>query len=134
MNAICRMAIPTLLVCSVVFGASSARAGWIVVKNDTNSPVVLQEVSDAPNGKRGKIIRLLPGEVHREYRAGSGDVKLEVLDPKMAGKTLCAERIMWGVKDALYNLQLEAKTQLWSLVKPIAKVVDMGPPASTAKR
>jgi len=93
---------------------------------------MIQEVPDSPLGKRGKIIRLQPGEVHREFRSGTGGVKFEVLDPKTAGKALCVERIMWDVKDTLYNLQLEAKTQIWSLVKPVAKAMEMGP--MTAKR
>jgi len=115
----------------LTMSSDSANAGWICVKNESKDTVVIQEVPDAPNAKRGKMMRLLPGEVHREFRPGDGSVKFEVFDPKCLTKPLLAERIFWGIKDTLFQLQLEARTGLWSLIKAVPKMME---PVLPAKR
>jgi hypothetical protein len=66
--------------CTVAGFARPADAGWITVKNDTNTVIVIQEtVTTHGQSRTGKPIRLLPGESIREYQA-TGSRTIEVFD------------------------------------------------------
>ena len=87
-----------LAVCGVVFSPSSASADWICIKNETKIAVVIREVTDRPGQKRGKVIKLLPGEVYREYQSAAGERKVQVFDARDHAKPLCAEKLQWPAK------------------------------------
>jgi hypothetical protein len=80
------------LTATLLATAGSARAadgGWITFKNNTHQVVVVQEMVVC-NGvtKRGKPIRLLPGETLREFQATPAVRKFEVFDGHNPGKPL----------------------------------------------
>lgn len=101
----------------LLLSAESARAGWIVIKNETKSAVVIQEVADKP-GKRGKQVRLLPGEVFREFHLLAGEKKFEVYDPKSPAKPLCRETLAWKATDVTFRVELVEKVVKLSPAKP----------------
>ena len=82
------------LLCAV--SARDANAGWVTIKNDTNKPIVVQEVV-LLNGRavRGKPIKLLPGESFREFKNVPAENSYEVYDfakptpPIWMGKLNC---------------------------------------------
>jgi len=59
-----------------------ANADWVVIQNDTKRVIVVQSAITV-NGqvKRGKPVRLLPGEAVREFHQPQA-VGLEVYDPQ----------------------------------------------------
>ncbi len=113
-----------LAVVALLFTAESASAGWIVIKNETRAAVVIQEVCDKP-GKRGKQVRLLPGEVYREFHLFAGEKKFEVYDPKSPAKPLCRETLSWKATDVTYRVELVEKVVKLSPAKQIAQPVQL---------
>lgn len=71
-------------------GASDAHAGWFTLKNDTQRVIVVQETVTGANGlvKRGRPIRLFPGETIKEFQAGPTVKRVEVFEYSRPGKTL----------------------------------------------
>jgi hypothetical protein len=65
-----------------------ANAAWITVQNDTKGVIVVQSAI-VVNGqvKRGKPVRLLPGESLKEFHKPPA-VAVEVYDPRMPNKAL----------------------------------------------
>jgi hypothetical protein len=112
-----RFVILPLAALVLLLTADSGRAGWIVIKNETKSAVVIQEVADKP-AKRGKQVRLLPGEVYREFHLVAGEKKFEVYDPKAPSKPLCRETVSWKAADLMYRVELVEKAVKLSSVKP----------------
>jgi len=109
---------PFVLFLVLLLLADSARAGWIVIKNETKTAVVIQEVADKP-GKRGKQVRLLPGEVYREFHLLAGEKKYEVYDPKAPTKPLCRETLSWKATDLTFKVELVEKVVKLSPAKPV---------------
>lgn len=107
-----------LAILFVLVLAHPADAGWIVIKNETKSAVVIQEVSVQP-GKRGKQVRLLPGEVYREFHLLAGEKKYEVYDPKAPTKALCRETLSWKTTDVMFRVELVEKVVKLSPAKPV---------------
>src|SRR6266536_5712994 len=83
----------------------SARAGWVSIKNETKAAVLIQEVPANPTAKRGKPVRLLPGEVYREYHAAAGEKQLQVLDAKSPTQVLCEAKVKWPVEDVTVRVR-----------------------------
>jgi hypothetical protein len=69
---------------------SDANAAWITVQNDTKRVIVVQSAI-VVNGqvKRGKPVRLLPGEVLKEFHMPPA-MALEVYDPQNPNKAMLA--------------------------------------------
>src|ERR1041385_8581452 len=67
---------------------SAANAAWLTIQNDTRRVIVVQSAITM-NGqvKRGKPIRLLPGEVMREFHQPPA-IALEVYDPQNPNKAI----------------------------------------------
>lgn len=60
--------------------ASAAEAGWVTVQNDTGRVVVVQTtVTVGGQTKRGRPVRLLPGEHVREFHTTTS-LQVEVFD------------------------------------------------------
>lgn len=76
-----RMIAFALAVTAAFAFVSSAEAGWVTIKNDTNKAIVVQEVVIV-NGKqvRGKPIKLGVGESFREFQNTPGVRNYEVYD------------------------------------------------------
>jgi hypothetical protein len=89
---------------AVVFAALAgpASAGWITIKNDTDKVVVIQEVR-VMNGKtvKGKVYRLTPGEVLKEFQTGPGEKT--VLVSEKDGTPVKA-KLTWGKDDAAFSV------------------------------
>src|SRR5688572_7523112 len=90
-----RLGIPLL---AALLAAGPADAGWLCVKNETKFTLVIQEVPGRPGQKRGKAIKLLPGEVHREYQSAAGEKKIQVFDSRRPTKPLWSGKLSWSAK------------------------------------
>ena len=77
-----------LLFAAMLGIGADASAAWITVQNDTKQVIVVQSAITV-NGqvKRGKPVRLLPGEVLKEFFQPQG-IALEVYDPQNPKKAL----------------------------------------------
>ncbi|MFO0805801.1 MAG: hypothetical protein U0791_22080 [Gemmataceae bacterium] len=73
---------------AMLMSASAADSAWIAVQNDTKRVIVVQSAI-VVNGqvKRGRPVRLLPGEVFKEFHQPP-TVALEVYDPQVPNKAV----------------------------------------------
>jgi hypothetical protein len=95
-----RVGLISLSLIAPVGAAGRASAGWLTIKNETNQPVVLQETVAVNNQvRRGKPIRLMPGEVLREYQSGNGTKSISVLECGGQKRTLCTHELTWTRND-----------------------------------
>lgn len=119
-----------LLLFTLIAAASlspTAAAGWVCLKNESKVAVVLQEAPDRPRLRRGKVVKLLPGEVYREYHSAAGERRVQVFDPSDPDKPLCTAKLTWPAKgDVTYKL--EVVKQVFRLV-PVAPDKSPTPPA-----
>lgn len=88
-----RLRIWLFLAAMLIVGAGpseAANAAWITIQNDTKGVIVVQSAI-VVNGqvKRGKPVRLLPGEVLKEFHQPPA-VALEVYDPQFPNKAMLA--------------------------------------------
>lgn len=105
----------------------TAAAGWVCIKNESKVAVVLQEAPDRPRLRRGKVVKLLPGEVYREYHSAAGERRVQVFDPSDPDKPLCTAKLTWPAKgDVTYKL--EVVKQVFRLI-PVAPDKSPTPPA-----
>jgi hypothetical protein len=111
-----------LALCGVGYCSPNVSAGWVCIKNELKVAVVIQEVPERPRTRRGKMVKLLPGEVYREYHAAAGERRVQVFDPRDPDKPLCSAKLKWPAKgDVTYELEIiEQKIRL-------APVVQVGP-------
>ena len=79
---------PVVALLFAAWSSRSAEAGWMTLKNDSNRVLVVQETVVAKDGtlKRGKPIRLLPGETLREFQAGPTVKRVEIYDLQVPAK------------------------------------------------
>lgn len=84
-----RRVLPALAALLAVVGsAPAADAGWVTIQNDTGRVVVVQTTSGTPEQpRRGRPVRLLPGEQLREYHAAAS-VQVEVFDGRPQDRSL----------------------------------------------
>ncbi len=87
--AIRRRVLPALaVVLTVVGSAPTADAGWVTIQNDTGRVVVVQTTVSANNQpRRGRPVRLLPGEQFREFHAATS-VQVEVFEGQPQDRSL----------------------------------------------
>jgi hypothetical protein len=103
-----------VLTATLLAGAGSARAsdgGWITFKNNTQQVVVVQETVVC-NGetKRGKPIRMLPGETLREFQATPAVRKFEVFDGRNPGKPLFSGNLNCLAAQQTFSIASDGKT------------------------
>ncbi len=117
-----RLLLHALALIAVTAIAGPASAGWICVKNETKASLIIQEVPDHPGAKRGKLVRLLPGEVYREYQPAAGARKVQVYDARCPGQPLCVDKMVWPAKGDV-TLKLESIEEVVRLapVPPVKK-------------
>ncbi|HEX4613281.1 MAG TPA: hypothetical protein VH092_34155 [Urbifossiella sp.] len=82
----CLSLVPVLL--AIGGPVSAADAGWVTIQNDTGRVVVIQTTVEAGGQtRRGRPIRLLPGEHHREFHT-SAALQVEVFDGQPQDRSL----------------------------------------------
>jgi hypothetical protein len=73
---------------TVARSAPAADAGWVTIQNDTNQVVVVQTTVTTNNSpRRGRPVRLLPGEHVREFHP-TPSVQVEVFDGQPQDRSL----------------------------------------------
>ena len=102
---------------------SSGFAGWICIKNETKLAVVIQEVPERPGLKRGKLVKLLPGETYREYQPTAGEKTVQVFDARTPTKPLCAAKLAWPAADVTFKVEAAEQAARLAPVKPEAAPV-----------
>lgn len=103
--------------------AGSASAGWITITNDTNMVIVIQDSGDGKRPGKGKLIRLMPGETHREFQLGAGDKKVQIFEVNAPKKPLFEGPMKWKADDLSLSVQPDGKTvKLGAPVPPVAPV------------
>lgn len=92
-------------IAGVLFAGGTASAGWICIKNESTDAVVLQEIPDRPTSKLGKVVRLLPGEVYREYQPHAGEKLIQLFDLKNTSRPLFFGRLTWPKGDVALKIR-----------------------------
>lgn len=132
---------PILALCGVGIVVSTASAGWVCIKNESKIALVVQEVPTRPTLKRGKTIKLLPGEVYREHHSTAGERKVQVYDARDHTKPLSSTKLIWPAKgDVTYKLEVVEQVVRLAPVVPsksqVSPAVQVGSagPADPPKR
>lgn len=105
-----RFRYPLIALVGLFAPAADVSAGWVSVKNETKAAVLVQEVPANPTAKRGKPVRLLPGEVYREYHAAAGEKTVQVLDAKTPTRVLCEATVKWPTEDVAVRVRTVGTT------------------------
>ena len=100
---------------------TAAHAGWLTVKNDTDRTVVLESSSDCVLAKRTRSVRLLPGEVYREFRLVPGERKVQILDGSQPAQPLGQGTLAWKLGDQTLHVEAKPKAE-WTLAEPVGTV------------
>ncbi len=122
MNTLFRWLLAPVVLVTLALGPASA--GWVSVKNDTPRTILVKETAEGLF-RRGKVVRLLPGEVYREYQAKPGCKAVEVFDAKCVTKAVHAGKLVWQAADVTWTVTVAAdpktKADTWALADPAAK-------------
>ena len=90
---------------------SSAQAGWLTITNRTDAPLVIQEVGRGQSASSaGRTIRLLPGEVYREYQSTAGTKSVAIYPIGHPERSELDGRLAWGSADTSYDLRATGET------------------------
>lgn len=84
---------------------ASARAGWVTITNETPAIVVIVDAS--PGKIRPRPVRLMPGEVYREYLPGTGEKKVQLYDPLCPTKPVFQGPVKWTPAEVRLSVQTE---------------------------
>lgn len=95
-----------LALIGVGLSAPPASAGWVCIKNETKIPLIVQELPDRPTARRGKLVKLRPGEVYREYQRSPGERKVRIFDARTPGKPLGLGKLSWKTADVMMQIEL----------------------------
>jgi hypothetical protein len=97
----------TLIV--LITGASAAPAGgWVAIINDTPNAVVVQSSCTLNNQvRKGKPIKLMPGETLREYQSCGGTKTYVVSEPGLLGKQLLKTDVLHSGDDEKFALKAD---------------------------
>jgi hypothetical protein len=102
---------PLAAVVAVVGLSGSAEAGWVTIKNNTDRVIVVQELV-VTNGvvKRGKPIRLLPGETVKEYQTNPCVKKVEVFDANDPARPLYTGNLNCKDENPAFSITLDGRS------------------------
>ena len=83
--------------------------GWSV-KNDTQQTILVEEKVEGLFGRRsGRVIRMLPGEVHKEYKSRAGCKPVEVYNAAVSvTKPVALGTITWQAADETWVVSITA--------------------------
>jgi hypothetical protein len=115
--------IPLLVLVLVTFALSSgpSLAGWITLKNETRTELVVQPIVTINGRERlGKAIKLMPGETLKQWEAAPGSRTIQLYDPANANRSVIRSRLEWSTADATYTVAETAGVLKLSLQKPPA--------------
>ena len=100
---------------------SAAQADWVTIKNDTKRTIVAQSAITV-NGqvKRGKPVRLLPGEVLREFYTPPA-VGIEVYDAQRPNKPILSTPLTIKNENQAFSVAPAAAGVVVSSADPPAK-------------
>jgi hypothetical protein len=89
-----------------------AHAGWLTITNDTTQAVVVQEsYTVGKQVRRGKPIKLMPGETLREFQTCAGTKQYHILDTALLfPKTLGTAEVTCTGDDQQFGLKLDKGT------------------------
>lgn len=85
-----------------------ASAGWVSMTNESKRTLVILEVFENSLPKRGKSIRLLPGETYREYHPFAGEKRFHILEHRGSGTPLFLGLLRWPKGDVGLRISSEA--------------------------
>ena len=83
----------------VLVGRSSAMAGWVTIKNETKTALVITD-----NGK-GKPVTIQPGETYREFQTMAGNKTISVATSQRPNNPVTTGKLTWGTDDIKYSLR-----------------------------
>src|SRR5687768_9449252 len=102
----CRFVPPLVILIGLLAPPGRATAGWVTIKNETNQPVVVQETHVVNNQvRRGKPVKLMPGDVLREFQANPGTKTIHVLEGGGQKRTLCRGELSWTTGDQAFAVR-----------------------------
>jgi hypothetical protein len=108
-----------LLLFGIVLPLPAASAGWVCLKNESKVVLVVREVVDRPSLRRGKVVKLLPGEVYREHQTAAGERRVQVFDARNLTRPLCSAKLTWTARDdTTYKFEAVEKTVRLTHVVP----------------
>lgn len=88
---------------------SAPAAGWITIKNDTPTAVVVQSTCTLNNQvRKSKPIKLMPGETVREYQSCGGTKTFVISEPGLLGKQLLKSDLQLTGDDEKFVLKADA--------------------------
>lgn len=121
---------------ALLFAGLPASAGWITIKNETTQTIVIQETI-VVNGatRRCKPVKLVPGEVFREYQATAGQKTIQVLESGLLlNRPLCQGELKWQEADTCYSvLKLCDKVKVLTEADAVAAVKALETPMARAQ-
>lgn len=102
-----RVTVPAILaVCWLLGGSSTAKAGWLIIKNDTKHVILIQETGGPLNRPiRGKFIKLQPGETYREYHLLPGEKTVILSNAEQEDAPSTHERMTWQKDDMPFSVK-----------------------------
>ncbi len=113
---------------------TAAVAGWVTIKNDTDRPVAYREAPPPLSLgilRRGKVVKLLPGESHKEFQAKPGTRVIEIYNTLQESDLLLKGPIKWGADDIVFTLTRTPdpakKLETWALAE-VRPAPAPGPP------
>lgn len=66
----------------VLIAGPTCQAGWVTIKNETNLTIIVQECATVGGQvRKGKPVKLVPGETLREFQASAGQKCVQLLEP-----------------------------------------------------
>lgn len=118
------------LLLAAVGSARAGDGGWITFKNTTPQVIVLQETV-VSNGvtKRGRPIRLLPGETLRQFQATPAMRKFEVFDGRSTDKLLFSGNLNCLAGQPCFSITTDGKTLTIS-TPPVVRASGESEPAA----
>ena len=122
-----RLALFSMALAAVLIPVSAADAAWVTIQNDTNRVIVVQTAVTV-NGqlRRGKPMRLLPGEVLRELY-GPPAISVEVYDAQNPNKPILSTPLAIKNENQGFSLSTTPQGLVLGPVEPPAKKPETSP-------
>ena len=122
-----RLALFSMALAVVLIPVSAVDAAWVTIQNDTNRVIVVQTAVTV-NGqlRRGKPMRLLPGEVLRELY-GPPAISVEVYDAQNPNKPILSTPLAIKNENQGFSLSSTPQGLVLGPVEPPAKKPETPP-------
>ena len=122
-----RLALFSMALAVVLIPVSAVDAAWVTIQNDTNRVIVVQTAVTV-NGqlRRGKPMRLLPGEVLRELY-GPPAISVEVYDAQNPNKPILSTPLAIKNENQGFSLSTTPQGLVLGPVEPPVKKPETPP-------